>query len=273
VTKELGYDETAANRRITAARLSRQIPEIENKVAEGKLSLSNLVQDQIFFNKETKLKNQKISVDQKREILNLLENKSKREAEKVLLAKSPEQVTLKESTRQITEEHVELRILIDNDLMHALEKIRSLISHKNPNPTYLELLKEMAKIALERLDPAAKPVKSKAEQTLLSAPVPDSKSPAPAPEAGRCEPPDVKRYVSVATERKIWQKTGGKCTFVSSETGKQCGSTYQVEVHHIVPYAMGGPTTEANLTLLCHKHNILEAIRDYGARKMDPYLR
>ena len=99
VTKELGFDESAANRRITAARLTRQIPAIEDKLAEGKLTLSNLVQAQVFFNREAKLKNQKVTLEEKREILGLIENKSKREAEKVLLAKSPEQATLKVSRR------------------------------------------------------------------------------------------------------------------------------------------------------------------------------
>src|ERR1700691_4081605 len=77
VTKELGYDESAANRRITAARLTRQIPAIEDKLAEGKLTLSNLVQAQVFFNREAKLKNQNVTLEEKKEILELIENKSK----------------------------------------------------------------------------------------------------------------------------------------------------------------------------------------------------
>src|SRR5438128_2624462 len=62
VTKELGYDEGAALRRISAARLLHQIPEIESKVSVGKLSLSNIASAQVFFRREEKLRNEKLSL-------------------------------------------------------------------------------------------------------------------------------------------------------------------------------------------------------------------
>ena len=250
VLTELGYDESAANRRITAARLTRQIPAIEDKIAQGKLTLSNLVQAQVFFNREAKLKNQKVTLEEKREILELIENKSKREAEKVLLKKSPEQVTLKESTRQITEHQSEMRLIIDEEFKADLEKLRSLLSHKNPFPSNLELLKEMAKIALKELDPTMKTKKRK--------------SPPPAPEA--------RRYTPISIKKSVWEKSQSQCTYVDPKTKRQCNSTYKLEIHHKIPFAMGGPTTKENLTLLCHKHNIFEAIKAYGITKMEPYI-
>src|SRR6187402_3396025 len=47
--RELGYEEGAANRRISAARLMREIPEVEEKVESGELNLSNLTQANQFF--------------------------------------------------------------------------------------------------------------------------------------------------------------------------------------------------------------------------------
>lgn len=114
--------------------------------------------------------------------------KSKREAEKALLTKSPEQITLKESTRQITEHHSELRIIIDEEFKADLEKLRSLLSHKNPLASNLELLKEMAKIALKGLDPTPKTLK----RTL----------PPPAPE--------TKRHVPVSIKKAVWEKSKSK---------------------------------------------------------------
>src|SRR5271156_5279734 len=43
VVNELKYPEDRANRRISAARLLRDVPEIEEKVVSGDLSLTNMV--------------------------------------------------------------------------------------------------------------------------------------------------------------------------------------------------------------------------------------
>jgi 5-methylcytosine-specific restriction endonuclease McrA len=34
-----------------------------------------------------------------------------------------------------------------------------------------------------------------------------------------------------------------------------CGSTWQVELDHVVPFALGGPTMAANLRCACRPHN------------------
>src|SRR5688500_1076325 len=48
--KVLGYSEGAAQRRIQAARLLEEVPEIEEKIEEGFLSLSNIAQAATFIN-------------------------------------------------------------------------------------------------------------------------------------------------------------------------------------------------------------------------------
>jgi len=52
--KELGYSEGQAGRRIQAMRLLKEIPEIEDKIKTGKLSLSNLSQAQAYFRQKGK---------------------------------------------------------------------------------------------------------------------------------------------------------------------------------------------------------------------------
>ena len=54
--KELGYDEASASRRVQAVRLIRELPEVEEKMNSGHLSLTVVAQAQRFFLSEEKTK-------------------------------------------------------------------------------------------------------------------------------------------------------------------------------------------------------------------------
>jgi hypothetical protein len=54
------------------------------------------------------------------------------------------------------------------------------------------------------------------------------------------------------------------CTYKDPKTGKICGSTYQLEVDHIYPTALGGSHRKNNLRTLCRKHNLLMAEKTLG---------
>jgi hypothetical protein len=57
-----------------------------------------------FFRKEEKLTSQRLTLESKKEVLSMLENKSRREAQKTLIELSPNQVELKESEKVISKE-------------------------------------------------------------------------------------------------------------------------------------------------------------------------
>ena len=42
-----------------------------------------------------------------------------------------------------------------------------------------------------------------------------------------------------------------------------CGTSFGLEIDHIVPFAEGGPTTLDNLALLCHHHHFLKTYEDW----------
>jgi hypothetical protein len=76
------------------------------------------------------------------------------------------------------------------------------------------------------------------------------------PARGRVVPAEVKRIV--------WNRDGGRCTFVS-EAGKRCDARTHLQFDHIVPVARGGRSTVQNLRLRCRAHNQYEAERAYGS--------
>jgi len=77
----------------------------------------------------------------------------------------------------------------------------------------------------------------------------------------------IGRYIAASVRDAVWRRDDGRCTFVGT-AGTRCGSTYQVQVHHIHPFANGGPATVDNLALLCAGHNRYQAERDFGAARI-----
>jgi hypothetical protein len=49
-----------------------------------------------------------------------------------------------------------------------------------------------------------------------------------------------------------------------------CGTSYGLEIDHIIPFAEGGPTTLDNLALLCHYHHFLKTYEGWTLERIDP---
>ena len=63
------------------------------------------------------------------------------------------------------------------------------------------------------------------------------------------------RAIPVAVRRQVWQRDGGRCSYVDRETGRGCNSRYMIEIDYILPYALGGGADPSNLRLLCGAHH------------------
>lgn len=72
----------------------------------------------------------------------------------------------------------------------------------------------------------------------------------------------LSRHVPAAVRREVWARDEGRCKFEG--LAGRCQETGFLEIHHIVPYASGGPTTVENLELRCAAHNRYEAAQHFG---------
>jgi hypothetical protein len=70
------------------------------------------------------------------------------------------------------------------------------------------------------------------------------------------------RHVPAAIKREVWRRDGGRCAFVGA--AGRCCERGLLELHHVTPFADGGPTTTANLQLRCRAHNAHEAQQYFG---------
>jgi hypothetical protein len=71
------------------------------------------------------------------------------------------------------------------------------------------------------------------------------------------------RYVRRAVVREVYARDAGRCTFVSAN-GRRCSERGALELHHVIPFGLGGPATVENLRVVCRAHNALFAERDFG---------
>jgi 5-methylcytosine-specific restriction endonuclease McrA len=139
------------------------------------------------------------------------------------------------------ERHV-LRVTVGAAFAADLEAVRHALSHKLPAGSLEDVLHECIRVTLQNIERRRAGAGTK--QTAES-------------------PPPGSRYVPAAVRNEVWRRDGGQCAFVGS-TGRRCTSRHQLELHHLLPFAMGGPPTAANLALRCRVHNRHAAEQDYG---------
>jgi hypothetical protein len=126
-----------------------------------------------------------------------------------------------------------LSIKADAELLALLEDVKSALSHKIPDCSLEKILKECMRTTL-------------AEKEKHSG-------------------------VPAKVCKVVWERAMGCCEFTAAD-GKRCGGRYQLEYHHDIPDARGGPATVENIFLYCRTHNVHRAIKDFGADHMAQFL-
>jgi len=81
--------------------------------------------------------------------------KSRRDCDRLLAELAPE-TPRPEQARPISATQTEIRFTAEETLLVKIEKLKALLSHRNPNPSYAELIEMLADMALKRLDPEQK---------------------------------------------------------------------------------------------------------------------
>jgi 5-methylcytosine-specific restriction endonuclease McrA len=287
--KKLKYSEDQAGRRIAAMRLARELPQISEKIEDGSLTLSNIGMASSFFRHESKVQGFDMPEFQKLELLEELNGKTYREAQKIVLQKSSEPETLRpEKVRYLSDSKIEIRFMADASLIERLNKVKGLIAHSKPNLTMAELVEFMADLTIKNLDPGLKAMASKkkpkennsdhstndevrtnSKTELLSETRNEPSNSAKDVLQDKCSeklklPAAPRVRIPNATRRQIWILCQSQCS--------NCQSVHALEIEHIKPWSMGGTNDAENLTLLCRSCNQRSAIDQFGIMKMQSHL-
>jgi hypothetical protein len=263
--KELGYSEGAAYRRVNAMRALKDVPQFEQALSEGRLSLSTLSSVQNHCRVE------KASVEVKADLVEQVLGKSQRETDHLLATLAP-QTFIKEKTRPLDNELTELRIALTKDQMAVLEKARAKFSHRAKN--WAELLEILASDAVKDPKPR-KLVVAKFESKVAAKVTPTVAAKGAATVAATHSPTSAQklrsRYIPRAIKRDHFARSGHRCEFVDPTSTRRCEATHFLELDHVKPLALGGTTTRENLRVLCRTHNQWHAFQSFGHEKMQKH--
>ena len=74
------------------------------------------------------------------------------------------------------------------------------------------------------------------------------------------------RDIPAQVAREVWKRDGNRCAFVG--TSVRCAERRYLELHHVQPFADGGPPTIDNISVRCRAHNVYESEIVFGAFKV-----
>jgi hypothetical protein len=80
------------------------------------------------------------------------------------------------------------------------------------------------------------------------------------------------RHVPAAVRRAVDERDQGQCRYVDAE-GHRCTARVSVQLHHRVPWAVGGDHSLTNISTLCAAHNRFLAEIDFGREAVGRHRR
>jgi 5-methylcytosine-specific restriction endonuclease McrA len=235
-TRGLGMSENEAFRRIAAARLGRRFPVVHSLLASGAVHLTTL-----------ELLRYHLTAENHRELFESVSGKTKREVETLLATRFP-RPDEPSKIRQLSGERFRIEFSASVELREKLELCRDLLSHANPTRDLAAVIERAVDLLLSDL-----------ERTRLKR----TRRP-------RDTSPELEQRarVSNATRRRVFDRDGLQCTYVSPD-GQRCEARAFLELDHTYPRALGGGNDSENLRVRCRAHNQLAAEQAFGRETIE----
>lgn len=258
LTRGQKYSEGSAQRRISAARLIKEIPEIQSELSSGKINLTQLAQLAIAVKQEQKSSGSRVLAAKKKEVILKLQDKNTFETEKVLKEEfhySPN------PTEKVTSKHedVYLSLKLTKTQYEKMKKAQSYLSHTKHDSGFAEVIEVLCDKLIQRKEGVVTQSKDK-----INSKKEGFATAAMAVEVAVNTKPTIKTprvFIPLATQRYILNKAKRCCEYISPMTGEKCQSQYQLQLDHKIPLARGGGNHPENLRVLCRTHNLAEARR------------
>ena len=306
----LHLSESAAGRRIAAAKAIRKYPDLYELLVAQRLSLATL-----------SLVSSRLTPENKNELITNIIDKSKRAVECYLASTNVKQAKIPERIKPVTvnkpapntttatensctntqSEHTntdnhenneeetvdelrfELRFSIPNSLMKKFEESLQLLGGKYPTGATIEdAFEEFVELFLNKHSPkrreekkqANKKTKSGAKATAAAGvenePAVEAESPTADEGIATAKPKKPSRYIKLETRDQVWLRDQARCTYVNNE--KRCTSTHDLEVDHIEPFAVSKNNDVSNLRLRCRARNLYSAKKSFGKSAVESHF-
>jgi hypothetical protein len=255
-TQALGLSESVSYNLITIARKSKEVPKLQEMIRKQEITISNARTIAPVLTSE----------NQER-WLSTAATSSKRELEKEIAKEFP-QTQVREQARYVSDQRIELKLGISEELHEKFKRVQDLVSTQSGKAASIEETLDAAlALFIEKKDPVEKANRAQARMERTQKPVPaqDNKRSASSFGPGSSVssipsfslipyPNKNPRYIPAWLVHAIRRRDQGQCTYRSSQ-GVRCSQRRWLEIHHIQPLALGGQNKLENLKLICRGHH------------------
>ncbi len=164
-----------------------------------------------------------------------------------------------------------VQFTIGQETHDKLRRLQALVRRENPSGDVAMIFEQAVELMLEKVERAKIGAKTRRSRTQSAGTARHAyekrirfrtDDPGEGGEKGS-RPPS--RHIPNAVKRAVWHRDGAQCAFVS-EGGRRCTERAFLELHHVQPYALGGPPSLGNIALRCRRHNSYEAAVVFGPR-------
>jgi 5-methylcytosine-specific restriction endonuclease McrA len=264
----LEYSESAAGRRIQAARCIRRYPVVLEMLERNELKLTTISQIESI-----------LTDDNYKAILDQVRGASYREVEKIACEYRPP-IKFRDRMQHVRVAvkaakggdsapigaHVEKRVLVQllasEEQIAKVEKVKKLLSARDPNMPLADVMEVMADEYLARHSPEARHERREERKRAKS---PDSRR-------RELKKTQKTRHIPDAVRDEVHVRDDRQCAYLSPG-GKRCECRTGLQVDHMKPYAAGGDSAPGNLRLLCAAHNRRAAEKTMSPNVMAGYWR
>ncbi|UOF00992.1 HNH endonuclease [Bdellovibrio reynosensis] len=296
LTKELHYSGSAAMRRLEAARLLRDVPQVAERIQEGSLNLSQIGELSRAIKEKEKISGEKVMSFQKHELIEMVSGKTTQETQHELSRKLNLPIKEIDSRRVQKDESVRLELTLSKEQYEKLMQCKDLAAHMllqgNGSvsiPEVIEFLanqylddkfKKPKEISKTNLVPQAELIidgeqneqskliaSNKTSQSIVrAAAAKSSKAQTHSKSAILTTDAVVERKSVTPKMRRLIFERDRCCQYVDLKTGKKCGSSFALQVDHRSSKWAGGGNSLQNLQLLCSQHNRGKYRAEIGVR-------
>lgn len=265
LTVGVGYSQGGAQRRIDAARLLSELPEIGEKIQSGAIKMNKISMVQKAAREAAKLNSQTVRSEEKRQLLELISEKSIFESQKEIATFFDIPVVQKQETKVQADQSVRIEMTLPKEVHEKVLQAQALLSHSVPSQDLVHFLDFVCgKIIKQK-------TRTKAVQQVVKIKPSDEKV-----EKESTKSDGDRTYVNTASwsaksfsvpqwKRPVLGKGVG-CEYRDPLTGKGCNSHWFLQVDHKQPRWANGSNLEGNLQILCATHNRMKYRKESNIR-------
>lgn len=283
------YSAASAQRRIEAARLMNEVPTISKQLQTGDLNLSQIGELQKAVKQAERIHQVKVEKQMKAELVQQVLKQDKANTQQICASSLNIPVIEDERVRTQKDKSRRIEMTLTEEQYAKFEKIKGLLAHKNLSKKRTQKMNDIFETLFDEV--LAKSYfgqKSKAgsaacgntnlpgagginsvptehgfvESTPTDSNFARSTSATEVKTAGESSTRGTQsqKWHSLTAQRKrIILAEDQCCQYEHPETGKVCGSTFNLHVDHIQPKEFGGKNAAGNLRVLCRAHNLYRA--------------